>query len=61
MVNDAEKPDKSILKLSWLPSFRALILAAADVDALKTVPPAQWKQQVIQEAAQQEPAPKYTW
>jgi hexosaminidase len=61
MVNDAEKPDKSILKLSWLPSFRALILAAADVDALKTVPPAQWKEQVIQEAAQQEPAPKYTW
>ena len=51
LINEAEKPDKSILKLSWLPSYRALILAAADVDALKAVTPEQWKQQVMQEAA----------
>jgi hexosaminidase len=61
LINEAEKPDKSLLKLSWLPSYRALILAAADVDVLKTVTPQQWKQQLMQEAAQQEPQPKYTW
>ena len=36
LINEAEKPDKSMLKLSWLPSYRVLILAAADVDGLKT-------------------------
>jgi hexosaminidase len=61
LINQAEKPDKSILKFSWLPSYRALILAAAEVDGLKTVAPQQWKQQVMQEAAQQEPPAKYTW
>jgi hexosaminidase len=61
LINDAEKPDKSILKLSWLPSYRALILAAADVDGLKTMSPQQWKQQVMQQAAEQEPPAKYTW
>jgi hexosaminidase len=61
LINEAEKTDKSILKLSWLSSYRALILAAADVDGLKTMTPQQWKQQVMQEAAQQEPQAKYTW
>jgi hexosaminidase len=61
LINEADKPDKSLLKLSWLPSYRALILAAADVDVLKAVTPQQWKQQVMQEAAQQEPRAKYTW
>jgi hexosaminidase len=61
LVNDAEKPDKSILKLAWLPSYRQLILAAASVDALKATSPQQWKQQVLEEAARQEPPAKYTW
>ncbi len=61
LINEAEKPDKSILKFSWLPSYRVLILAAAEVDGLRTVAPQPWKQQVMQEAAQQEPAAKYTW
>ncbi len=61
LINQAEKPDKSILKLSWLPSYRALILAASNVDGLKTAAPQQWKQQILQEAAQQEPQAKYTW
>ena len=61
LINEAEKPDKSLLKLSWLPSYRALILAAADVDGLKAVAPQQWKQQIMQEAARQEPQAKYTW
>jgi hexosaminidase len=61
LIKEAEKPDKSILKLSWLSSYRALILAAADVDGLKTMTPQLWKQQLMQEAAQQEPQAKYTW
>jgi hexosaminidase len=61
LINEAAKPDKSLLKLSWLPSYRALVIAAADVNALRTVAPQQWKQQVRQEAAQQEPQAKYTW
>jgi hexosaminidase len=61
LVNEAEKPDSSMLKLSWLPSYRALILAAANLDGLKAATPQQWKQQVMKDAAQQEPQPKYTW
>ncbi len=61
LINEAEKPDKSLLKLSWLPSYRVLILAAGDVEGLKTVTPQQWKQQVLEEAARQEPLAKYTW
>jgi hexosaminidase len=61
LINDAEKPDKSMLKLSWLPSYRALVLAAANVGALKTSSPQQWKQQVFDETAKQEPEAKYTW
>ncbi len=61
LVNDAEKPDKSILKLAWLSSYRALILAAANMDGLKTTSPQLWKQQVLDGAAKQEPVAKYTW
>lgn len=61
LVNAAEKPDNSLLKLSWLPSYRALILAAAGVGELHATGPQQWKQQVMQQAAQQEPEAKYTW
>ncbi len=61
LVNEAGKPDKSILKLSWLASYRALVVAAGDVDGLNAVAPQQWKQQVMSEAAQQEPQVKYTW
>jgi hexosaminidase len=61
LIGEAEKPDPSLLKLSWLASYRALILAASDVDGLKTATPQQWKQQVMQEAIRQEPRIKYTW
>lgn len=61
LVNDAEKPDKSLVKLSWLPSYRALIIAAGSLETLKTGNTQQWKQQVLAEAAKQEPPPKYTW
>ena len=61
LVNAAEKPDASILKLPWMGAYRALILAAANVDGLKTASPQQWKQQVTGEAASQEPEQKYTW
>ena len=61
LVDDAEKPDKSMLKLSWLPSYRSLVLAAANVEALKTSSPQQWKAQIMDEAAKQEPRAKYTW
>jgi hexosaminidase len=61
LINEAEKPDKSLLKLSWLPAYRTLVIATAEVDALRTVAPQQWKQQVMQEAARQEPQEKYTW
>jgi hexosaminidase len=61
LIDQAERPDKSLLKLSWLASYRGLILAASDVDGLKVATPEQWKQQVMQEAARQEPQAKYTW
>ena len=61
LIDEAEKPDKSLLKLSWLASYRALILAASDVDGLKASTPQQWMQQVMQEAARKEPQTKYTW
>ena len=61
LVNAAEKPDRSLLKFSWLPSYRALILAAANLDTLKSADPQHWRQQVMQQVAQQEPEAKYTW
>jgi hexosaminidase len=61
LVTQAETPDMSFLKLPWMGSYRALILAAAGVGDLKGASPKQWKQQVMDEAARQEPARKYTW
>jgi hypothetical protein len=50
-----------VLKLPWLGSYRALILAAANVGKLKSDNPKSWKDQVLHEAASQEPVQKYTW
>ena len=61
LVNQAEKPDASALKLPWLGSYRALILAAADASAAKSGNPAEWKRTVMTEAAKDEPKQKYTW
>jgi hexosaminidase len=61
LINQAETPDQSILKFPWLGSYRALILAAANVDGLQTTTPQLWKEQVMREAAAQEPKVKYTW
>jgi hexosaminidase len=61
LIDHAEMPDDSILKFPWLASYRALILAAANIEALKAVSPQPWKEQVMREAAGQEPKAKYTW
>jgi hexosaminidase len=61
LIKQAETPDASLVKLPWLASYRALILAAADVGGLKTTDRKQWKQKILSEAAKQEPAQKYTW
>ena len=61
LVNQAEKPDQSILKLTWMGSYRALMLAAAQADLVKRSDPQQWKQKVLSDAASQEPQEKYTW
>ncbi len=61
LVGQAETPDSSFLKLPWMSSYRALILAAAAVGELKNADTHEWKQKILDEAAQQEPAQKYTW
>lgn len=61
LVNESEKPDSSILRFAWLGSYRALVLAATQADQSKTVPVAQWKQQIYNDASRQEPVQKYTW
>jgi hexosaminidase len=61
LIKQAETPDASLLKLPWMGSYRALILAAAEVGALKSMGAKEWKQKIVSEAAQQEPAQKYTW
>jgi hexosaminidase len=61
LVSQAEKPDASALKLPWLGSYRALILAAADASAAKSGNSAEWKQKVMTNAAKDEPKQKYTW
>ena len=61
LITQAETPDVSLLKLPWMKSYRALILAAAAVGDLKSTDPKAWKQKILDEAAQQEPAQKYTW
>ena len=61
LIDHAEMPDDSVLRFPWLFSYRALILAAANVDGLKATTPERWKEQVMREAAAQEPKAKYTW
>ena len=61
LVAQAETPDLSFLKLPWMRSYRALILAAAGIGELKGNSPQGWKQKIMDEVAQQEPAQKYTW
>jgi hexosaminidase len=61
LVQQAEAPDASFLKLPWMKSYRALILAAAGVGELKVSSPSEWKKKIMDEVARQEPAQKYTW
>ena len=61
LIQQAETPDESLLKLPWMESYRALILVATEVERLKKVDRKEWKQQVLDEAAKQEPVAKYTW
>ena len=61
LVQQAETPDASFLKLPWMKSYRALILGAAGVGELKGGSPDEWKKKILDEVAQQEPAQKYTW
>jgi len=61
IVAEAEKADQSLLKFPWMGSYRALIVAAVRVDRLKSSDISRWKQQVMDEAAAQEPIQKYTW
>ena len=61
LIVQAETPDASLLKLPWMGSYRALILAAAGVGDLKTTNAKEWKQKILDDAARQEPAQKYKW
>jgi hexosaminidase len=61
LVQQAETPDASFLKLPWMRSYRAVILAAAGVGELKSSSPAEWKKKILDDVARQEPAQKYTW
>jgi hexosaminidase len=61
LIKQAETPDSSLLKLPWMGSYRALILAAAGVGELKGTNPQEWKKRIVDEAIRQEPAQKYTW
>jgi len=61
LTKQAETPDASLVKLPWLVSYRALILAAAEVGGLRKTDRKEWKQKVLNEAAKQEPPAKYTW
>jgi hypothetical protein len=61
LVRQAETPDASLLKLPWMGWYRVLILAATGVGDLKDISTKEWKQRIVDEAARQEPAQKYTW
>jgi hexosaminidase len=61
LIKEAEAPDASLVRLPWLGSYRALVLAAADVGGLRKMDRNEWKQKVTREAAKDEPAQKYTW
>ena len=61
LIKEAEKPDASLLKLPWLESYRALVLAAADASGAKPGNAREWKQKILNDAARQAPKEKYTW
>ena len=61
LIEQAEAPDASLLKLPWLNSYRTLILAAANVGSLKKMDRKEWIQKIREEAASMEPKQKYTW
>jgi len=61
LIKEAETPDLSLVKLPWMGSYRALILAATEVGGLKKMDRRAWKEKVLTEAAKQEPVTKYTW
>jgi hexosaminidase len=61
LIQQAETPDVSLLRLPWLRSYRVLILAASDVGSLRKTDREEWKQNVLNEAEKLEPAQKYTW
>jgi hexosaminidase len=61
LIKQAEAADSSLLKLPWMRSYRALILAAAGVGDLRSTGAVEWKQKILDEATRQEPVSKYTW
>jgi hexosaminidase len=61
LIQQAETPDASLLKLPWLSSYRLLILAASDVGTLQNTDRKEWLRRLRDEAASQEPKQKYTW
>jgi len=61
LIQQAETPDASLLKLPWIGSYRLLVLAASDVGSLQKTDRKDWLQKVLEEAASQEPKEKYTW
>jgi hexosaminidase len=61
LIKQAETPDVSLLKLPFLGSYRALVLAAADASNVPKTDRDAWKQKILDDAAKQEPKPKYTW
>jgi hexosaminidase len=61
LVQQAETPDDSLLKLPWLSSYRLLILAASNVGTLQNMDRKDWLRKIRDEAASQEPKQKYTW
>jgi len=61
LIAQSETPDASLLKLPWMGSYRALILATAEVGELKNTDTREWKRKIMEEAARQEPAQKFTW
>jgi len=61
LVQQAETPDSSLLKLPWLSSYRMLVLAAANVGSLRNTDRSEWLRSIREEAASLEPKQKYTW
>ncbi len=49
LLDEAAKPS-ALVRFVWLPYFRRLVIAAAEVDQLKSLPAQQWNDQVKQDA-----------